>query len=279
MTEKTGRAAATHRQPDGDFSGMGSVEALLTVGQVAERFGVTRRTLHHYDEIGLVVPSERSHAGYRLYTHEDLTRLQHVVVYRRLEFGLEEIALLLEEPASVGEHLRRQRGAVLARLDELHGLVEAIDHALEHTMNDQSLTPQEMKELFGDTFEESYAAEAQERWGDTDAWRQSQERTKGYTRADWEQVKAEGDAVNAAFAACVDAGAPADGEQAAAAAEQHRASIERFYDCSYEFHVNLAQMYVCDPRFTKTYDDVRPGMARYVHDAIMANAARHGARA
>ncbi len=66
------------------------------------------------------------------------------------------------------------------------------------------------------------------------------------------------------------------GRQASTAQQQHRASIERFYDCSYEFHVSLAQMYVCDPRFTATYDAVRPGMARYLHDAIVANAARHG---
>lgn len=247
----------------------------LTVGQVAEVLGVTRRTLHHYDEIGLVVPSDRSAAGYRLYTRDDLSRLQHVVVYRRLEFGLEEIADLLDEPDSVQAHLRRQRSAVMSRLDELHGLVQAIDDALEHTMTHTRLTPAEMRELFGHSFDESYAAEARQRWGDTDAWRQSQERTQGYARTDWEAVKAEADAVDAAFAACLDARVPADSEQAAEAADLHRASIQRFYDCSYAFQANLAAMYVGDQRFAATYDGVRPGMAQYVHDAIVANAARH----
>ncbi len=247
----------------------------LTVGQVADLFGVTRRTLHHYDEIGLVVPSMRSHAGYRLYGDDDLTRLQHVVVYRRLEFALEEIALLLDEPDSVQDHLRRQRAAVSTRMRELKQLVQAIDHALEQTMNNTAMTNAEMKELFGDTFEESYATEAKERWGDTDAWKQSQARTKNFTKDDWVAVKAEGDAVNAAFANCLDAGLAPDSDEAAAAAEQHRSSIETFYDCSHEFQVKLAEMYVCDPRFTKTYEDIRPGMAQYVHDAIVANAARH----
>jgi DNA-binding transcriptional MerR regulator len=87
----------------------------LTVGQVAGQFGVTVRTLHHYDQIGLLVPSERTPAGYRLYTTADITRLQNVVVYRRLGFPLEEIALLLDEPAvDLGEHLRRQRAAVMS---------------------------------------------------------------------------------------------------------------------------------------------------------------------
>ena len=71
----------------------------LTVGRLARRLGLTVRTLHHYDEIGLLVPSRRSSAGYRLYTEDDVTRLQHVVVYRRLGFALEEIALLLDDPA------------------------------------------------------------------------------------------------------------------------------------------------------------------------------------
>ena len=81
---------------------------VLTVGQVAERFGITVRSLHHYDEIGLLQPSGRSLAGYRLYTEPDLIRLQHVVVYRRLGFALEQIALLLDHPETVEEHLRRR---------------------------------------------------------------------------------------------------------------------------------------------------------------------------
>ncbi|QQS02165.1 MAG: MerR family transcriptional regulator [Austwickia sp.] len=248
----------------------------LTVGQVAQAFGVTRRTLHHYDEIGLVVPSERTHAGYRLYTELDLTRLQHVVVYRRLGFALEEIALLLDQPDSVVEHLRRQRAAVTSRLSELRGLVTAIDHALEEAMNDRPITDAEKRELFGDGWGEEYAAEAERRWGDTPAWKQSQERTAGYTKADWERIKAEGEAVNAEFARLFDAGAAADGDEAAAAAEAHRRSIESHYDCAHVFHVKLAQMYLADARFTAYYDAIRPGLAQYVHDAIVDNAARHG---
>jgi DNA-binding transcriptional MerR regulator len=82
----------------------------LTVGQLAERFGVSVRTLHHYDEIGLLAPSGRSVADYRLYTEADVVRLQQVVVYRRLGFALKAIGLLLDDPdADVEQHLRRQR--------------------------------------------------------------------------------------------------------------------------------------------------------------------------
>ncbi|MFC5137047.1 MerR family transcriptional regulator [Actinomycetospora rhizophila] len=249
-----------------------------TVGQVAERSGVTVRTLHHYDEIGLLRPSRRSAAGYRLYTEDDLVRLQHVVVYRRLGFSLEETAVLLDDPdADVAAHLRRQRAEVMSRLDELAELVTAIDRALEAEVSGIQLTPDEQRELFGEGFKEEYQQEAQERWGDTDAWRQSQQRTAQYTKADWEAMKAETDDVNARFVALLEAGEPADGEGAMDVAEAHRQHMARwFFDCSPEFHACISEMYVSDPRFTKTYEDQATGLAQYVRDAIHANAARQG---
>ncbi|RIK17087.1 MAG: MerR family transcriptional regulator [Acidobacteria bacterium] len=252
-----------------------TTEELLTVGQVADELGVTVRTLHHYDEIGLVEPSERSHAGYRLYTGADLQRLQHVVVYRRLGFPLEEIGELLAAGADVAAHLRRQREAVTARLAELDGLVAAIDKALEAEMNDYRITREEQRELFGDNFDESYAQEAEERWGGTDAWKESQRRTKSYSKEQWEQIKEESEQVNARFVELMDAGVAADSEQAMDAAEAARQQICRwFYDCPRQMHANIAEMYVADPRFTKTYEDIHEGMAQYVRDAVVANAAR-----
>jgi MerR family transcriptional regulator, thiopeptide resistance regulator len=247
-----------------------------TVGQVADVFGVTVRTLHHYDEIGLLTPSERSRAGYRLYTDEDLTRLQQIVVYRRLEMPLEEIATLLDSDEDAVAHLRRQREAVMTRLDELTDIVVAIDRALEREMSNEPATTEELKELFGDGFKDEYQQEAQDRWGDTDAWKQSAARTKRYTKADWAEVKAEMEAVGAAFVAAKRSGEPATSEAAMDAAEAARLHIHnRFYDCSHDFHRNLGDMYVADPRFTKTYEDQEPGLAQYVRDAIHANADRH----
>lgn len=247
-----------------------------TVGQVADLFGVSVRTLHHYDEIGLLSASERSPAGYRLYTELDLTRLQQIVVYRRLEMPLDAIATLLDSGQDAADHLRRQREAVMTRLGELHELVTAIDRALEREMSDTPATAEQLKDLFGDGFDDAYEQEAQERWGETDAWKQSRSRTSRYTTADWQQVKTEMDAVNDALVAARRAGEPATSEAAMDAAEQHRLHIhDRFYELSHEAHRGLADMYVSDPRFTKTYDDLEPGLAAYVHDAIHANADRH----
>ncbi|MGL5908907.1 MAG: MerR family transcriptional regulator [Phycicoccus sp.] len=273
-------ATSTHTAPLGGVTPrtsptMARVE--LTVGQVAETYGVTVRTLHHYDAVGLVVPSARTHAGYRLYDEADLARLATVVTYRRLGLSLGEVQALLDGHGTPEEHLRQQRAAVVSRLGELTELVAAIDRALERAMDQRPATTDELKELFGDGFGEEYAAEAEERWGDTDVWQQSADRTKQYTKADWEAIKAEGDAVNAALVAALESGEPASSERAMDAAEAHRASIERwFYDLDHAFHRNLADMYVADPRFAATYDDLAPGLAQYVRDAVHANADRHG---
>ena len=157
----------------------------FTVGQVAETFGVTVRTLHHYDEVGLLNPSERTPAGYRLYTGEDLQRLSTIVVYRRLDFSLEEIGELLDaDGAEVIDHLRRQREEVKARLAQMSDLVDAIDRRLEAEMDNQPATTEDLKELFGDGYQEEYQDEAERRWGDTDMWKQSQERTAHWTKED-----------------------------------------------------------------------------------------------
>ncbi|WP_377640240.1 MerR family transcriptional regulator [Oryzobacter terrae] len=248
----------------------------LTVGQVAETFGVTVRTLHHYDAVGLVVPSARTPAGYRLYTDGDLSRLASVVTYRRLGLSLDEVQAVLDGDGTPEEHLRRQRDAVVSRLGELEELVTAIDRALEREMEQRPATTDELKELFGDGYSEEYQAEAQERWGDSDAWKQSSSRTKRYTKADWEQVKAEQEAAGRQLVEAMRAGHAPTSEEAMDAAEANRLVIHRwFYDLDHAFHRNLGDLYVADPRFMRTYEDQAPGLAQYVRDAIHANADRH----
>lgn len=258
------------------LSQTGLMEA-LTVGQVAETYGVTVRTLHHYDEVGLLHPSERTHAGYRLYTAGDLQRLSTIVVYRRLDFSLEEIGELLDaEGVDVVEHLRRQRDAVMARVTQMSALVDAIDHRLEAEMNDQPATTEDLKELFGDGYSDEYQAEAQERWGDTDKWQQSQQRQATMTKEDWARIKEQTEAFESDLGAAVRTGTPTDGDEAAVLAERHRASIDQHYDCDHAFQVCLAQMYLSDERFTAHYEQIAPGTAQWLHDAIVANAANAG---
>ena len=244
-----------------------------SVGEVARLAGVTVRALHHYDRIGLLRPEIRSEAGYRGYDRADLARLQRILAYRELGFSLEEIGRLLDDPDTDPlAHLRHQHDLVLARMERLAQIAAVLERTMEAHAMGIKLTAEEMLEVFGAHDPSQYADEVQERWGDTDAYRQSARRTSAYTKDDWIRIKAEQETTGARFAAALAAGLPADGPEAMAAAEQHRLLIDRyFYDLSKEMHVGLAEMYLADPRFTQTYENIAPGLAQYVHDAIVAN--------
>lgn len=245
-----------------------------TVGQVARVARVTVRTLHHYDEIGLLSPSGRTRAGYRRYDDADLERLQQILFYRELGFPLEEIATILDDPdVDPTQHLRRQHQLLTSRIKRLQEMVEAIEFAMEARKMGIHLTPEERFEVFGEFDPDQYAEEAQERWGQTEAYQESQRRASGYTKEDWQRHKAENEDWARRFVAVMESGAPADSAQARELAEEHRQLISRwFYECSYEIHTGLADMYVDDPRFTEYYEKIKPGMARYLNEAIHANA-------
>ncbi|MEU6811019.1 MerR family transcriptional regulator [Streptomyces sp. NPDC046831] len=248
-----------------------------SVGEVAAFAGVTVRTLHHYDDIGLLVPSGRSHAGHRRYGDADLDRLQRILFYRELGFPLEEVAVLLDDPhADPRAHLRRRHELLTARIERLQRMAAAVEHAMEARRMGIDLTPEERFEVFGDQDPEQYAEEAEQRWGGTAQYAESQRRAARYTKDDWKRMRAEADAWGERYGALVDAGEPPAGEAAMDLAEEHRQHIRAwFYDCSYELHQGLAEMYVADERFKAYYDALRPGLAEHLREAILANAARH----
>lgn len=248
-----------------------------TVGPAAEAVGTTVRTLHHYDSLGLVVPSGRTQAGYRTYSEVDLDRLRQVLVYRELGFALEDISVLLDgDDDDRARQLADQLAAVVARIDRLQQVQAALEEQRERQMSGADLTQAEKRELFGDTWvenEQEYATEAQERWGDTDAWAQARATEKSYIKDDWARMKSEADDINARFVVLMQADEPADGQAARDVAEEHRQLICRWhYDCSLEMHAGIGKMYVMDERFTKTYEDISVGLAAYVSDAVQANA-------
>jgi MerR family transcriptional regulator, thiopeptide resistance regulator len=251
----------------------------VNVGEVAALAGVTVRTLHHYDRIGLLSPSGRTPAGYRQYSPADLDRLHQVLLYRELGFPLEEVATLLDDPsADPAEHLRRQHRLLLDRLDRTQAMVAAVEKEMEARAMGISLTPEERFEVFGEHDPARYEAEAEERWGDTEAWAQSQRRTRAYGKDDWVRIKAEMEDIGNRFVAALRSGAPPDSEEAMDVAELNRQHISRnFYECSPEMHAALGRMYVEDERFTATYEAMAPGLAQYVSTAVQANAARQEA--
>src|SRR3954453_18135166 len=193
----------------------------MNVGEVAALAGITVRALHHYDRIGLLSPSGRSSAGYRQYAPADLDRLHRVLLYPELGFPLEEVATLLDDPdADPAAHLRRQHRLLRERLARTEAMVAAVEKEMEAREMGISLTPEERFELFGDGFSDEYQAEAEERWGDTEAWAQSQRHTSAYTKEDWVRIKDETEDLQRRFAEAMQSGASAESEQAMDVAEE-----------------------------------------------------------
>ncbi len=247
---------------------------MKTVGEVSELSGVTVRALHHYDELGLLSPSERSDAGYRLYSRADLERLQEILGWRALGFELAEIRELLGEPNHdrIGA-LRAQLELVMAERARLGAVAAMLDDALN--AHDAGTVIKEAAMFKG--MHDAHQQEAQERWGHTEAYRESQRRTARYGEDEWREIHAQARTNEARIAELMRAGQPADGEAARAAAEELRLHIDRwFYPCSHEMHRNLGEMYIGDPRFRARYEAREPGLAQYVRDAIIANAEAAG---
>lgn len=248
----------------------------LTVSQLARLAGVSVRTLHHYDEINLLRPSARSGAGYRLYGQKDLERLQQVLFFKELGFPLEEIARIVRDPSfDVRAALLMQRQLLAEKAVRIKALIGAVNAALEAMEKGKSMSKEEMFEVFGDYDPTRYQAEAKERWGNTEAYRESAKRTAQYGKDKWQTIKAEGDRIQRAFADLLAAGKAPTDTAAMAAAEEHRRYIDRwFYPCSRQMHAGVSELYVSDPRFTDNIDRIRPGLAQYMRDAIRASSAR-----
>jgi len=244
-----------------------------SIGEVARLAHVSVRTLHHYDAMGLLSPASRSEAGYRRYSAEDLGRLQQVLLYRELGLPLKEIARVMGDPSfDSRQALVCQRDQLVDRADRLLTMVELIDRTLATEREGSTMDDDELFEVFGDFDPREHEDEARERWGDTDAYKESARRTARYGKDEWRTIKEEGDRITAGMAALMLQGAPPDDPRAVDLAEAHRAMISRwFYPCSPQMHAGLAQMYVADPRFRANYDDVAPGLAQYAHDAIVAS--------
>ena len=138
---------------------------MFTVSEVAGVAGISVRTLHHYDERGLLSPQQRSDAGYRLYSRADLERLQEILFWRELGFALGEITAVIDDPShDRTSALRRQRGLIVAKAEHLQRMIEAIDGAIAAHERGIMMNEAEMFEVFGDFDPRRYDAEVEERW-------------------------------------------------------------------------------------------------------------------
>ena len=238
-----------------------------TVSRLARMARVSVRTLHHYDQIGLLKPSARTEAGYRLYGEPELLRLQQILFFKELDMPLDEVRQVLDDPGfDQVAALEHHRQSLQRRMERLTRLLRTIDRTIDRlTEDDMTLTDEELYGGFTPEQIEEYKREAREMY-DPAMVEESEQRVKKMSRAQWKAVGAEGEAVTTGLAALADR-EPGDPEVQALIA-RHHAWSENFYPCSAEVYRGLGRGYVEHPKFRAFYEKYRPGLADFMAAAM-----------
>jgi DNA-binding transcriptional MerR regulator len=244
-----------------------------TVSQLARMAGVSVRMLHHYDALGLLRPSARTAAGYRLYQEQDLMRLQQILFFKELDLPLDQIRAILDDPAfDQAQALKAHRRMLEKRTERLARLLKTIDKTiLKLTEDTMAMTDAELYEGFTPEQIERYEREVNELY-DPVLVEESKRRLRKLSKAQWQAVKQAGDDITRAIALLADR-APGDPEVQKLIA-QHHAWIENFYTASAEVYRGLGQLYASHPEFRARYDRYRLGLADFMQ-AAMAYYADH----
>jgi DNA-binding transcriptional MerR regulator len=246
-----------------------------TVSRLAKMAGVSVRTLHHYDEIGLLRPAARTAAGYRLYGEQDLLRLQQILFFCELDFALDDIRQILDDRefdavAALGSH----RQMLLERAARIGRLLTTIDRTIskltENNMDDK-VTDEELYAGFTAEQRERYEREVREQY-DPELVAESNRRARNMSRAQWQALREEGEEVHLALAGLMDR--PPDDPAVQALIGRHYAMMNQFYPVSAEIYRGLGQLYISNEEFRAFYDKVRPGLADFLQPA-MAYYAEH----
>ena len=234
----------------------------MLIKEFAEFTGVSVRTLHYYDEIGLLTPAFVDKAtGYRFYDNNSLLRMQEILFYRELDFSLKSIGEILSSPNyDKNRALKEQKYLLTLKKERLERLISAIDGAVKG---------ENIMEAFDNSEFEKYKAEAKEKWGNTDAYKEHAERTKNYSKQKWNDLAEGMDCIMAEFAMCMKKGEAPDSDEAQNLVKMLQNHItENYYLCTNEILAGLGQMYVADERFKNNIDKHADGTAMFMHKAI-----------
>ena len=234
----------------------------MQIKEFAQFTGVSVRTLHYYDEIGLLKPAQVDKAtGYRYYDEQSLLRMQEILFYRELDFSLKSIEEILSSPNyDKTQALKEQKKLLILKKERLDNLISAIDGAMKG---------ENVMKAFDNTEFEKYKAEAQEKWGNTEAYQEHAEKTKSYSKDKWNSMAAGMDAIMGQFAESMKHGDTPDSDAAQDLVKALQSHItEHYYHCTKEILFGLGKMYVADDRFRQNIDKHADGTAAFICEAI-----------
>lgn len=237
----------------------------MKIREVAKLSGVTVRTLHYYDEVGILKPSEVTESGYRIYSNENLQTLQQILFFRELHFSLNEIREIMNNPNyDKAEALSKQRELLVQKRERMDGLINLIDKTIKGERN-MSFKEFDMKEI--EANKKKYVKEVKERFGDTDAYKECNEKTSSYNEDKWKAVTEEGNKIFKEFSACRGL-EPSDKKVQSLVLKWQNHITNNFYNCTKEILAGLGLMYIQDERFKNNIDISGEGTAEFMSKAI-----------
>lgn len=237
----------------------------LKINEVAKLTGVTVRTLHYYDEINLLKPSQITESGYRLYDEDALSKLQQILFFKELDFSLSDITKIITDPDFNKEKaLQNHKELLIKKRDRLNKLINLVDNTLKG-VDKMSFKEFDMTDI--EVSKKKYANEVKERWGSSDAYAESEKKCKNYGKDQWSEINEDCNGILKAFANNMHK-AP-DSEEVQALVKKWQDFISaRFYNCTNEILKGLGLMYVGDERFKKNIDKNGEGTAEFISKAI-----------
>lgn len=242
------------------------------IKEVADLVGVSIRTLHHYDQIGLLKPNSVTTAGYRLYVDQDLERLQQVLFFKELGFNLREIKEILDNPNfNQKQALKSQRTLLIKKMQRLEAIVKTVEKTIDSIEGVSKMSKKEMFKAFDMTeierHQKKYADETRQMYGNSDAYKESQKKTSQYTNDDWARITTRGNEIYTKIASVMNKG-PADPIVQEGIEEWRQYITDNFYNCTLEIFRGLGDFYINDERFTMSINKDHPGLAQFLRKAM-----------
>ena len=239
---------------------------MYKINEISKITGISPRMLRHYDKLDLLRPNKSNDNNYRIYTNEDLCKLQEILFFKELDFSLEEIKTILENPNyNRIEAFKLQKNLLLKKIERLNSIVNTLDNSIknskEEKMNEKDFKSFSMKEI------EKYQNEAKELYGNSIAYKEYEEKAKNYKKNDFDKIQIEMNEKLSSIAKFMDKGY--DSKEVQGALGEYRRYInDNFYHCTLDIFRGLSELYVSDPRFTKNIDSVATGLSNFLKKAI-----------
>lgn len=241
-----------------------------TIGEAAEALGVSTKALRHWEALGLIAPA-RTWSDHRVYSEADLERGAAIALYRGVGVPLAQIEQLLDASGpTLTRALKHHQEALASRRRALDAQLASVQHLIDNATKG-SIDMDAMKKYLGEDMP-AYQEEAEQRWGDTPEWVQSQETLAQMGEGDFKRLREEQEVFAADLVHARDAGVEPGSKEATELVERHRASIAQWYDVTPARQLILARMYVGDPRFHEAYS----GAQEYLLELVTAHAAAEG---